>query len=452
MALLSKTDIATNNTIQAEHITRIIDALNGTGSADVIATGSFTGSFVGDGSGLTGVSGGSTSGIWGISDSSGSYTYYTTISASNAAATAGDTIELFANVTETSAVSWVLKPNVTYQLNGYTYTLDEPTGTNVLDGSSITATDEVHIMNGTIKRTGGSSGNFDHMILYSNSLGRFYFHNTIFENDSNTLIRAGVGIYDGGVWISLNNGVPSTGVGAVYTTGNAKVNNAKIYTKAHMGIRAFGGTFTNCFAYSESTRAIQLSNSSAIAINCIGYSDGGNGMAIQNASAKALNCTAISTSTTAMDVSGIVENCYAYSSAGVAMYGLNANARIKGSVMRSATTNGLNIANASGVAENCTIISEGSQAVSMTGTMLNCSVEGPNLTYGDCVTANDGSIIGGCSLRVTNASAECLAAGSAVNVYYANNLFAGNPTLAVNANISQAQPLTSDAHGNIEIG
>jgi hypothetical protein len=47
MATISKADIGTGNTIQAEHITRIIDALNGTGSADVIATGSFTGSFNG---------------------------------------------------------------------------------------------------------------------------------------------------------------------------------------------------------------------------------------------------------------------------------------------------------------------------------------------------------------------------------------------------------------------
>jgi hypothetical protein len=47
MATISKADVGTGNTIQAEHITRIIDALNGTGSADVIATGSFTGSFNG---------------------------------------------------------------------------------------------------------------------------------------------------------------------------------------------------------------------------------------------------------------------------------------------------------------------------------------------------------------------------------------------------------------------
>ena len=47
MAIISKSGIGTGNTIQAEHITRIIDALNGTGSAEVVATGSFTGSFNG---------------------------------------------------------------------------------------------------------------------------------------------------------------------------------------------------------------------------------------------------------------------------------------------------------------------------------------------------------------------------------------------------------------------
>ena len=55
MALIDKTSIGTGNTIQAEHITRIIDALNESGSYDIIATGSFTGSFTGHGSGLTGV-------------------------------------------------------------------------------------------------------------------------------------------------------------------------------------------------------------------------------------------------------------------------------------------------------------------------------------------------------------------------------------------------------------
>ncbi len=52
MSLISKNNIITGQTIQAEHVTRIIDALNESGSSEIIATGSFTGSFVGDGSGL----------------------------------------------------------------------------------------------------------------------------------------------------------------------------------------------------------------------------------------------------------------------------------------------------------------------------------------------------------------------------------------------------------------
>jgi hypothetical protein len=66
--------------------------------------------------------GGGASGIWGISDATGTYTYYDTIALAQAAATAGDTIELFADVVETS-VTWNLLNNVSYNLNGHTYAL-----------------------------------------------------------------------------------------------------------------------------------------------------------------------------------------------------------------------------------------------------------------------------------------------------------------------------------------
>ncbi len=57
MALINKTGITNGGTIQAEHVTRAIDALSGGSTDSVIATGSFTGSFKGDGSQLTGVTG-----------------------------------------------------------------------------------------------------------------------------------------------------------------------------------------------------------------------------------------------------------------------------------------------------------------------------------------------------------------------------------------------------------
>jgi hypothetical protein len=55
MAIINKTGIGEGNLIQAEHITRIIDALTSVSTDTVSATGSFTGSFVGNGSGLTGI-------------------------------------------------------------------------------------------------------------------------------------------------------------------------------------------------------------------------------------------------------------------------------------------------------------------------------------------------------------------------------------------------------------
>jgi hypothetical protein len=58
MAIINKTGITTGGTIQAEHVTRAIDALSGGSTDTVVATGSFSGSFKGDGSGLIGVGAG----------------------------------------------------------------------------------------------------------------------------------------------------------------------------------------------------------------------------------------------------------------------------------------------------------------------------------------------------------------------------------------------------------
>jgi hypothetical protein len=55
MAIINKTGITNGGTIQAEHVTRIIDALSGGSTDTIVATGSFTGSYKGDGSQLTGI-------------------------------------------------------------------------------------------------------------------------------------------------------------------------------------------------------------------------------------------------------------------------------------------------------------------------------------------------------------------------------------------------------------
>jgi hypothetical protein len=47
MAIINKTGITNGGTIQAEHVTRAIDALSGVGTDTIIATGSFSGSLTG---------------------------------------------------------------------------------------------------------------------------------------------------------------------------------------------------------------------------------------------------------------------------------------------------------------------------------------------------------------------------------------------------------------------
>ena len=44
MALINKTGITTGGTVQAEHVTRAIDALSGGSTDSIQATGSFSGS------------------------------------------------------------------------------------------------------------------------------------------------------------------------------------------------------------------------------------------------------------------------------------------------------------------------------------------------------------------------------------------------------------------------
>jgi hypothetical protein len=66
MAILNKTGITNGSTIQAEHVTRTIDALTGVSTDTIIATGSFTGSFTGP---LTGTASFATSASRAVSSS-----------------------------------------------------------------------------------------------------------------------------------------------------------------------------------------------------------------------------------------------------------------------------------------------------------------------------------------------------------------------------------------------
>ena len=103
---------------------------------------------------------------------------------------------------------------------------------------------------------------------------------------------------------------------------------------------------------------------------------------------------------------------------------------------------------------NCTAVSTAASSVLCKGSMYNCVAESKwNNASGHAVTGNSNQMdeIFNCTLIVTNASANCLHYGSAINVYYGENVFKG-ATTPVNANITQAQTNTPDTYGNITVG
>jgi hypothetical protein len=89
MALINKTGISDGGTIQAEHVTRAIDALSGVSADTVIATGSFSGSFAGI---ITGTSSFATSASFAATATSASFattaSFATSASRATSAATA----------------------------------------------------------------------------------------------------------------------------------------------------------------------------------------------------------------------------------------------------------------------------------------------------------------------------------------------------------------------------
>jgi hypothetical protein len=97
-------------------------------------------------------------GRFGIANSNGAYTFYATLSSAMTAALLGQTIEMFADVTEAGAVAIPLKQGVDINGNGHTYTYTNNSGTMfsyILTGGVIVTT--INILNLNIVRTNTAS-------------------------------------------------------------------------------------------------------------------------------------------------------------------------------------------------------------------------------------------------------------------------------------------------------
>jgi hypothetical protein len=445
--------------------------VNGAGTTTItgslIVTGGITGSLNGTASYAVSASyAPSSAGIYGISNTSGSYTYYTTLSSSMAAAVSGEVIEMFADVTETGAVSVNLKTGVNINGNGHTYTLSNSGTSNCIQDNAVAV--NCSISNITFKRMGGTFNTANTLCMYITGASKIKCYSTILIGGTTnlsciTINNAGAEVY--GIYAEGYNPTATITSGLLSDStikslaGNAinVASSGRIVSCVGYGIGGGGiilnGTATDCQAYDSSVQGFL--NSGGTAIDCTGQSAGANGFTA--GAGTSINCIGYSTGAYGFFSNGAVNimSCKGYSTAaaGIAMV----NGIAYDSLGYSSVSHGLYASNAGAISEfrSCTAIALAEMAVFINNTASGCKIYNTEIIskwnnvagHGIKVTGANAEIIG-CNIEVANATANAINVASALTVKYANNAFKGSTT-PVNANVTQGIINTHDNQGNI---
>ena len=354
-------------------------------------------------------------GVLGVSDSSGIYTFYDTFALAIAGASSGDTIQLFANITETTDITVTCVDGVNINFNGYTYTLNTA-GTS--DAFTVPTGVSLEMYNGKIKRIGGTSATTTKVSLKADGTGILTLNSMILENDfgNSGYITNSARIVKGGYFVGESLGV---------FVSSARLENAQSSANSGAGLQIQNnGIAINCYGFSTSSYGVYNNNSQAN--NCVGRSNGNIGFYIGNG--ESYDCQGFSNSNYGVSVTGNAKfgNIFGYSSASSGVNILGTGTNITG---YSTATYGIRYASGSGdhVILNAKAFSTSDVAMYV---LKNAGkVEFANLdcatTYDDAgghalsvAGADDDIVFSGGSLRVENASANCIHSASAKNCYF----------------------------------
>lgn len=396
------------------------------------------------------VIGGPTPDVLGIADSNGVYTYYSDFTTAMGAAVAGDTVEMFGDITETGNVTITIPSGVNLNMNGHTYTLDGSdntafqytngvgTRTKIINGTIIKKNSPTPLGGGNGLYIGSSPDLIDCNGLTVISDGA-YCLNFNSAPDGSGFVKGGSFIYEGatskaGGYAHIIDGridgaFFDTQDGSVRVTNaifsNCKVDGAiatantlgevencivKNTNTFNAGIIVQGAKVSNCYVYSQNTDAISSSNASSIISNCTAISDGSEGLNLNL---------------------GYAYNCY----------------------VKSTVTNGAWINQAGSAAYNCTIESSAAAAVRLRvgGRIYNSTAICTwNDVNGHAITVENSGVheVIDCYCEVANASAYALTGN--LSTIYSGLKGKGMTTLI--GTTTQAQTNSTDNFGNMLIG
>lgn len=395
------------------------------------------------------ISGGGGGGLLGISDNTGKYTYYATIELALSAATSGDVIEQFTNISVIGTTTINLVDGVTWQMNGYEY---KNTDAGQVRMFTLPSNSKVKIFNGKITRNGGGAGN-SNTTLYNNQSGSTLIATgTTFKSVNSSSIFASCTVIDG-LYISENS-----------TYNMVNINGTHINVRAEgQGQNYLNGANARIYnSYYSSTGNDNYISSGAIAYNSVFISSASYGGYFSGHSNEAYNCSFKSTANTGVVLIGSSStafnrlfNCTVKSTGGkgIDMFG---STEVYNCIFNSSVNIGLNI-RSNAKAYNSTSISLASKAISGTSnfTLIDCTAKSffDNSTGHaiEAYTTNTSFTIAGGYAETVNSSANGLNISANTNGRWAGIKFKGMSTAVVFTNANQMVN-TPDAFGNILIG
>lgn len=402
--------------------------------------------------------------VCGISNALGVFTSYATLQDAMTAVSAGQTIEIFADVTLAAGLSLTKSCNINF--NGHTVSLThatEPIITfNAVGG-------ELNLFNGKLVYTGTGTGTGGTLYSINNSTvincqGMYFCSNTTATTAKCINLTASGPTINNAFCIVLGNGA-----GIYISDSNGSSNNCVVIIKGNGNGIQGGYSANNCIVHSNAVSSSYFAFYSTLVNNSVAIvTNTSTGIGLNNGNAN--NCFVFNNSSgigISPNNGGYVSNCTVFTTSG-ACIDTQSGYGIKNCVLRKSggTTAALvhqNILNPIMISNN-DILSVGGPAISLAanpgGNFNNSHIIGNTIEsqYNNAaghgiaynISAGTGLHIYKNFIIVANSSAYSISASSANSAKIAQNIYK-NATVPVHANITQEAFTSIDANGNIKI-
>lgn len=397
--------------------------------------------------------------VFAIYNSSGVPTFYSTPNAAIADASAGDTIQMLGNYTETTATQVNLKDGVNINGNNHTYKLTAAGTDDAFSDNNIAIT--CKILDLIVERTTGTG----HALHIDNGSSKIDANGSTFKMSgaNHTVVCEGE--------IRNCEAENTGGAGFIAFAGRlADVHYGTfincVTTNSSVGFANFGNVI-NCFAATTGKSYSQVAApADVLVMNCKGVSTGDDAFSLGGTNTKIIGGEFITSGGIGLDASSgssvtIVGGLYS-STSSAAMLLTNITATVNAAAFStSGTTYAIGLSTGANIRiSGCDISASGDYAFTSNtaGTVdvfNNTIVCTENNAGGHAFRSSNASgtiSVVRNTLSVINASANCIHSTVADNIKFANNVYIGAST-PVNANVTQdvAEENNHDNKGNILI-